>query len=176
MSLRTTIILLALLVPLAAGCGDDSDHLRVRGVANVELADGTRTGFDFPDATRLVDDSGAVGPDIMAGHCIIEQGAAGSGARLHIGVGRPNASDLGLRSLEVTIDEPGRPATGQVRAKVGEAEYVGVSGAECTIEEAYLLMDDRIGGALVDCTVVASGATETAHAIADLHFAGCELQ
>jgi len=164
---------LAAVAGLAAGCGEKDHHLKVRGDVEVVLEDGTRTGFPFPEDTRLDDDRVATVDGRVAGHCTIGRAGEGEHHVLSVAVVRPEAEEpgMGLRSFEVRSEAP---EAGQVSADLGGVEHTGSTGEGCTIERMYVEPGERIAAVAVECALEdADGGT--AQASAELHYAGCTL-
>lgn len=159
-----TRILLAVSVlsSLLAGCADD-DYLRVSGSADVELDDGTTSGFSFDDDTRLDDDRASEVSGAVAGHCTITSDT------LDVGLERSEEEGLGLRSLTIRIGDDSSTVT----AFLGGEEYMGAPPEECTVEELYRDADEGVAAVELDCALYDAAGTRV-ESTAELHFAGCE--
>jgi hypothetical protein len=154
-------------------CGHDHDaHLAVRGSATVDL-DGTESGFEFADDMLLEDDR--IGRyDRIAGHCAIDRGAAGEPDVVSLSLSRPDGSTSGgegVRSLVFRLEGESTKVT----AMMGDTEFSADGGAACTVTELYRDDHERIFGLESDCAV-SDDAGRTAQVVADLHYAGCDVQ
>lgn len=156
---------------LAFACGGD-DGLTVSGQVAVD-ADGTPTGFDFVERTKLVDltyeeDSGTV----MAGACVIDTGIDGPTTLTLQAPGAP-PEGLGLHRFQLVYS----PVTGTlVSAQLGTDDYSAVDGAaDCFADVLYRDDDDRTVGVEVDCELTGPGGA-TASVVSDLHFNGCTVE
>ena len=177
MSLRPSRLLL--LIPsftLAVACADDDpDHLRAQGAAVLVLEDGTETGLSLEDYTRLDDDRVSPLDGRLAGHCTIGVSDDGFHDVLSVALSRtsdPDASDLGLRSIELRLDTP---TSGSIEANLGGTRFSAESGAECSLSRPYVERQDGLAAVMADCILKTDdGATATA--MVDLQLAGCDVE
>jgi hypothetical protein len=156
---------------LTLACGGD-DGLAVTGDVTVD-ADGTPTGFEFVETTKLLDltyeeDSGTV----MAGRCVVQDGVDDSVTLTLQAPGEP-PEGVGLHRFQVTFTDV---LPGSVQAQLGTDDYTGmVGGGSCSGSILYRDDDDRAVGAEVDCELTGPDAA-TASLTADLHFTGCTVE
>jgi len=151
----------------AFACGGD-DGLTVSGQVAID-ADGTPTGFDFVERTKLVDltyeeDSGTV----MAGACVIDAGIDGP---VNLTLQAPGAAPEGVGLYRFELVQS--PVTGMwVTAQLGSDEY---SNSTCSGRILYRDDDDRTVGVEVDCELSGPDGA-TAMVVSDLHFNGCTVE
>ncbi|MFW6051755.1 MAG: hypothetical protein ACODAU_11305 [Myxococcota bacterium] len=159
----------------AAGCGGGDDRLTARGAMTLEVDEAT-TGFDLPEPTRLEDDRDRREDRRLAGHCTFGGGEGAEPLRLSVGLERTGvADDLGLRSFEVTIEEPDRSeAVGYVHADVGGTPYMaeGSRTGTCRVAALYFDREAGLAGVSVDCVLSGPEGAE-AQAEAELELSGC---
>ena len=172
---RVLILLLIASLSLAACADDDPDHLRAQGAAVVVLEDGTETGISLEDYTRLDDDRVSPLDGRLAGHCTIGVGEEGFHDVLHVALTRtsdPDASDLGLRSIELRLDTA---TSGTIEANLGGTRFSAESGAECSLSRPYIEQQDGLAAVMADCILKTDdGATATA--MVDLQLVGCDVE
>lgn len=151
---------------LAFACGDD-EGLAISGQISAR-ADGTETGFEFPEETRLVDLAHEEDTDtLMAGRCSVR------GDDLEILVRAPGVPEgLGLHRVELSI--PAEGASGYAIAQLGSDEYSAALGAGCVAE----VLEREDGGTevelMVECELEGPEAA-TATLTADFEIEGCTV-
>lgn len=169
------LVLLIASMSLAACADDDPEHLRAQGAAVVVLEDGTETGLALEDYTRLDDDRVSPLDGRLAGHCTIGVSEDGFHDVLSVAISRtsdPDASDLGLRSIDVRLDTP---TSGSIEANLGGTRFSAEAGAECSLSRPYVERQDGLAAVMADCILKTDdGATATA--MVDLQVAGCDVE
>lgn len=155
---------------LAFACGGD-DGLTVSGQVAVD-ADGTPTGFDFVETTKLVDltheeDSRTV----MAGSCFVEEGSLNDVTVVLQAPGEA-PEGVGLHRFEATI--PFEGTRGYASARLGSDVYEATLEEACSWEVVYRDGGDRAIGLELDCELTGPGAA-SAGVQAELHFTGCTV-
>lgn len=152
----------------AFACGND-DGLTISGQITVD-AEGTMTGFEFPEETRLVDlaleeDTGTQ----LAGSCRV----VGDDATIVVGAPGEPPAGLGLHRVELSI--PAEGSGGFAIAQLGTDEYSAALGADCSIESLEL---DDDGGEVYLSLVCALEGPDAANATLDAAFEleGCAFE
>jgi hypothetical protein len=166
-----TFVRLPLLASLlfSSACGDD-EPLTVRGDVAVD-ADGTPTGFEFVDTTRLVDLAPGESSDpAMAGSCILRVDDA-----VVVSLQAPGEppEGVGLYRVDLTVWEERDP---MVFAQLGAEQYGAEGGGGCESEILYRSDEDASAGVTVDCLLTTGPDGETAELSAELHFGGCSVR
>jgi hypothetical protein len=160
---------------LTACADDDPEHLRAQGAAVVVLEDGTETGLSLEDYTRLDDDRVSPLDGRLAGHCTIGVSEDGFHDVLSVAISRTSdadASDLGLRSIELRLDSA---TSGTIEANLGGTRFRAEAGAECTLSRPYIERQDGLAAVMADCVLKEDdGATATA--MVDLQLVGCDVE
>jgi len=152
---------------LSFACADD-DGLTISGQFQAD-ADGTVTGFDFPEETRLVDlaleeDSGTQ----MAGRCAV------TGDDVELMIRAPGAAPEGVGLHRVELSIPAEGASGFAIAQLGSDEYSAALGAGCTAEILEREDDGEELELTVDC-VLEGPDSATATLTADFEIEGCTV-
>ena len=143
---------------LAFACADDG--LTVRGDVAID-ADGTPTGFEFVETTKLVDLGYEDSETRMAGKCVLDD--AGASFLLQAPGAPPEG--VGLYRFEVDVPTEG---VATVTAQLGDATFGATEGEACSI--GLLYRDDDVAAVELDCTLE---GPSPASATAELHFGGC---
>lgn len=163
---RRVLLLASVVIPLSLGVGCGNDQLTVTGEASVQMAADRTERLMFGTRVALEEDTATAAREgIVAGHCVLDQGAL---APVDVAISRPGASG-GLESYRVAA---GLTEGGLVSATVDGVTLSGESAdATCTISTLYASFDDRTAGVTVQCELT-DGAT-TYPSSAELHFEDC---
>ena len=175
---RRILPTLALLGAFGAltGCNHD-DGLTARGSVIADVG-GTRTGFSFPDETRIdqPDAGGALG--LITGSCEMGRVAGADGSEqwgIVVEIRRGSTvDDLGLDSVTIMQRTDAEPTAGRVEAQLGTAPYTSGS-AGCTLEIAYAVEDGGMVGLTGGCDVADESGANSATVAVDLDLAGCTV-
>lgn len=170
-----TLALLGVLGALS-GCNHDPG-LTARGSVIADVG-GTRTGFQFPDETRIDQPDGGGALGLITGSCEMGRvaGADGSdqwGIVVQIQRGS-TVDDLGLDSVTIMQRTDAEPTAGRVEADLAATSYTSGS-AGCTVEFAYVSDDGGMVGLTGSCDVADEGGANTANIAIDLDLAGCTV-
>ncbi len=161
-----TVLFASLL--LAFACGDDQG-LTIAGQITVD-ADGTMTGFEFPEETRLVDlaleeDTGTR----LAGSCTV----TGDDVAILVRAPGEPPEGLGLHRFELSL--PAEGSSGFVIAQLGTDEYSAALGASCSAE----ILEREDGGKEVELTAdcaLEGPDSASATLMADFEIEGCLVE
>ncbi|MEM9072126.1 MAG: hypothetical protein AAGE52_26710 [Myxococcota bacterium] len=157
------------LVALLAACAGD-DALAVRGDVSIAAPDGTATGLDFVQNTRLVDeDFAGADTNVIAGRCRIGRDENGDEV-ISLSVSRPNAVAEGFQVRSFALQLP-RAGGGELIADLGGDTYRGSVGADCIANLEYVQRGDGLVGTNFNCGL--RGAEGDARAQGELFFEGC---
>jgi hypothetical protein len=138
---------------------------------------GTRTGFQFPEDTRLDQPDSGSALGLITGSCEMGRVAGADGSDqwgLVVSIQRGSTvDDLGLDSVTIMQRTDAEPTEGRVEAELGATSYTSGS-AGCVVELAYVSDDGGMVGLTGSCDVDDGGAN-TANIAIDLDLAGCTV-